>query len=352
MILNQYKRRLCVDVIIISSSSPFFSVAQPSISARRALTTYGDKGIWKAVQSFLPDRLHSKLEHHPEEDWWESRGHIIDLDRWRNPEAKIKLILFHSIGTNGRQMSLILVRPLHEAGFELAAIGMPGYGQTKINQCPSHTYDNWVNIGNDFINHELQQDSSPVALCGLRAGGMEAYHFAAVNKKVEGVIGMTLMDTSNWKVRDQASRNIFMSRVGIPIAQFQGSILPFGDQKLPMWLVSRMSTLGNDPDAVNIMMLDLSCAGCWNTMRFRGSHTSYKPAMEPEEFNVCPILLTQPAEDKWTPQWISEVFLTRLNKVNVKIVEMENAGHYPLEDPGLQQMADAIIKFLHEITPS
>lgn len=48
---------------------------------------------------------------------------------------------------------------------------------------------------------------------------------------------------------------------------------------------------------------------------------------------------------------LSELFLSRIRKVSVKTVELENAGHYPLEDPGLQQMADAIIKFLHEIAP-
>ena len=68
--------------------------------------------------------------------------------------------------------------------------------------------------------------------------------------------------------------------------------------------------------------------------------------MEPEDFDVCPVLLTQPLEDKWTPLHLSELFLPRTKKVPVKTGMLDNAGHYPLEDPGLQQVVDAIIQFL------
>jgi alpha-beta hydrolase superfamily lysophospholipase len=313
-----------------------------------AMTTYGETGIWKAIQAFLPERLHFTEDHYPEEDSWQTRGHTIHIDRWRNPEAKIRLILFHGVGTNARQMSMILGRPLHEAGFELAALDMPGYGQTRCNPSVIHTYDDWVGIGSDFVDHELENDSRPIVLYGLSAGGMETYHVAALNKKVKGIIGMTFMELSDYRTRDQASRNVFMSRLGMPMATFQSYIPLLRSITMPMWLVSRMSTLVNDPDALKVFMLDPSSAGRWNSARFLGSHASYKPAVAPEDFDLCPILLTQPMEDHWTPRWVSDVFFARLKKAEVKVVELEGAGHYPLEDLGLQQMADAIIEFLNE----
>ncbi|MFE7592437.1 hypothetical protein ACFU6K_23805 [Kitasatospora sp. NPDC057512] len=36
----------------------------------------------------------------------------------------------------------------------------------------------------------------------------------------------------------------------------------------------------------------------------------------------------------------------RITKVPVETVMLDNAGHYPLEDPGLQQMEDAIADFV------
>ena len=84
-------------------------------------------------------------------------------------------------------------------------------------------------------------------------------------------------------------------------------------------------------------------------MAFLASHAGYKPVVAPEDFNICPILLTQPTDDFWTPKWISEKFFKKCKKADITIVDLEGAGHYPLEDPGLQQMADAIIKFLNRL---
>jgi pimeloyl-ACP methyl ester carboxylesterase len=116
-----------------------------------------------------------------------------------------------------------------------------------------------------------------------------------------------------------------------------------------MSLASKMSALVNNPDALKVCLSDRSSAGSWASMHFMSVYASYKPALGPEEFDVCPILLTQPAKDKWTPLHLSELVLRRIKKVPVKTVELENAGHYPLEDPGLQQIADAIINFLGEV---
>jgi pimeloyl-ACP methyl ester carboxylesterase len=79
---------------------------------------------------------------------------------------------------------------------------------------------------------------------------------------------------------------------------------------------------------------------------------NYKPVVPPEEFTVCPILLTQPEKDLWTPFHLAEFFLKRVKKVDVKIVMLENAGHYPLEQPGLDQMHEAIISFLKGVEAS
>jgi alpha-beta hydrolase superfamily lysophospholipase len=312
------------------------------------MTTYGETGIWKAIQAFLPERLHFNEAHHPEEDSWQIRGHTIHIDRWRNPSAKIRLILFHGVGTNARQMSMILGRPLHEAGFEVSALDMPGYGQTKPNPSLTHSYDDWVQLGSDFVDHELAHDPRPIALYGLSAGGMLTYHVASLNKKVKGIIGMTFMDLSDQRTRDQASRNLFMSRVGMPLASFQSAIPLLRSIPMPMWLVSRMSTLCNNADALRVFELDHTSAGRWNSVRFLGTQASYRPVVKPEEFDVCPVLLTQPMEDRWTPRWISEVFFGRLRKADVRVVELQGAGHYPLEDPGLKQMAEAIVEFLNE----
>jgi alpha-beta hydrolase superfamily lysophospholipase len=317
-----------------------------------SLPTYETQSTWKELQKFLPESIQFDAEHKPVEEWWENHGRTIHLDRWRNPDAKIRVVMHHGVGTNGRQMSLILGISLLKAGFEAVAIDMPNYGMTKVAKGTTVSYDDWVNIGNDFVNFELEHDPRPIVLYGLSAGGMLTYHVAALNKKVKGIIGMTFLDTQIQQVRDESCRNLFMSRVGVPAANLFTPIPLLNAISIPFYLASKMWALANDPAAMKIFMADNTSAGAWTSMKFLSSFMNYKPAIPPEEFTVCPVLLTQPAVDYWTPLRLAEPFLKRVKKVDVKIVMLENAGHYPLEQPGLQQMHDVIISFVQGIEAS
>lgn len=94
--------------------------------------------------------------------------------------------MHHGVGTNGRHMSMILGVPLLQAGFEAVAIDMPNYGMTQVARWTTVSYDDWVNVANEFIDHELENDPRPIVLYGLSAGGMLTYHAAVLNKKVKG----------------------------------------------------------------------------------------------------------------------------------------------------------------------
>lgn len=157
------------------------------------------------------------------------------------------------------------------------------------------------------------------------------------------------MDQRLQQTRDASCRNIIMSRAGVPGTQLLSALPILNRISLPMYLASKMSALVNNPEALKIFMQDSTSAGNWATMRFTSTYTKYQPAVEPEDFDICPILLTQPAEDKWTPLSISEAFLGRVKKVDVKIVMLDGTGHYPLEEGGLKQMHEAIISFLRDI---
>ena len=117
-----------------------------------------------------------------------------------------------------------------------------------------------------------------------------------------------------------------------------------------MSLASKMSALANDPGAMKVFMKDRTSAANWVSVRFLAGYMNYAPAVEPTDFDACPVLLTQPAEDRWTPHHLSLPVLSRITKVPVDTVMLDNAGHYPLEEPGLQQMQDAIADFVTKHT--
>lgn len=310
---------------------------------------YSQQTEWKEIQSYLPAKFHFHKDYHPTEEWWEWNGHKVHLDCFRNPHAKVKVILLHGVGTNGRQLSMILGGPLSKNGFEAIAIDMPTYGLTQVKKGRKITYADWVDLASDYINYELSKDQRPIILYGLSAGGMETYHVACQNKNVKGIIGMTFLDQRSLQVRDETTSNLFMSRIATPMTRLACKI-GLGDLKLKMSIPSKMSALCNHDEVMNIFLRDRTSAGNSATMRFLASYCYPNNYIEPEDFDVCPILLTQPEQDRWTPLHLSTPFLNRIKKVDVKIVHLEHGGHYPVEQPALDQMHEAIIQFIHEVT--
>jgi alpha-beta hydrolase superfamily lysophospholipase len=174
---------------------------------------------------------------------------------------------------------------------------------------------------------------------------------AALNARdgggVHGIVGMTFLDQSSRKVRVDTAFD--------PVTGFFGAVLmallartPLRRLRVPMRWVSKMRTLVNNRAAKKACYADRTSAGNSVSVAFLDSYLNYRPVATPEEFATCPVLLTQPAADRWTPLELSAPFLARITKVPVRTVLLDNAGHYPLEQPGLDQMVDAIAGFCGE----
>lgn len=306
---------------------------------------YVSDPTWRAIQQFLPTEMRFGDTLMPSSAYWAWQGHQVHLDRLAQPESPVTVILLHGVGTNGRQLSLIAGGPLWRRGLETVAIDLPPYGQTRPARGTLVTYDDWVRLVCACIVDERRRSGRPIVLFGLSAGGMLAYHAAAIDRQIAGVIGMTFLDQRVPLVRDATARNLLMSRVGGSVAARVAGT-PLGRLTMPMRLASKMHTLVNDPLALRIFLADPTSAGNWASLRFLHSYLSYQPALEPEAFDSCPILLTQPAEDRWTPQDLSELVLRRVRHVPVTRIRLDRAGHYPLEEPGLTQLAEAICAFI------
>ena len=93
------------------------------------------------------------------------------------------------------------------------------------------------------------------------------------------------------------------------------------------------------------MLPDSSSAGPWKSTRFWATFSCYHLAIEPEDSDVCLVLLSQSTEDSQALLYLSKLFLRRIKKMPVKTIMLDKVGYYPLEDFALQRMADAIIQF-------
>lgn len=74
--------------------------------------------------------------------------------------------------------------------------------------------------------------------------------------------------------------------------------------------------------------------------------------VEPEAFDCCPVLLVHPAADRWTPAALSERFAARISKVDTTVTLLDRAGHFPVEEPGVHQMVEAVRQFLVRVERS
>lgn len=311
------------------------------------MATYENQKAWKDVESFLPEKYHYTQNYRPREEHWNWRENNVHLDTFRNPNAKAKIIMFHGVGTNGRQISMIIGGPLALDGYETICVDMPTYGVTEVAKGQTISYDDWVQCGSDLIDVELAKDDRPIFLYGLSAGGMETYHVAAKNKRVKGIIGMTFLDQRSKDVQMTTTNNWFWGTFGIPLTKM-ATKMGLSRFKMKMSIPSKMSTLVNDPECLKSMLKDQTSGGNKVSMRFMNTYMTYAPEIEPENFTICPVLLTQPDADRWTPQRLSDPFLDKLTQVKVTRTTLKNGSHYPIEATALSDLHKAILNFLEE----
>jgi len=204
-----------------------------------------------------------------------------------------------------------------------------------------------VQIGSDLVDAERAKDDRPIVLYGLSAGGMETYHVAALNGHVDGIVGMTFLDTSSTRVKVETGFDPVSGFLGAYVMRFLTRI-GLGRVRVPMRYVSKMRALVNDRAAKKAWYRDKTSAGNDVSIAFLDSWLRYRPVVAPEDFDVCPVLLTQPAADHWTPLHLAEPFLARITHVPVTQVMLPNGGHYPLEKEALDPMVEAISSFVGE----
>lgn len=313
---------------------------------------YADQQAWKDLQEFLPTRLRLNAQTAPTEEFWNWRGHDIHLDRYRNPDAPARVILLHGVGTNGRQMSLILGAPLARHGFDVVAVDNLGFGLTRVRDGYAPSYGDWVDLATDVLAAEQARDPKPTFLFGLSAGGLLTYHVAARAPRgsVRGIIGTTFLDQRVQSVADTTAHDIVTARLGPP-AMALAAKTPLRGLRYSMRLAAKMSALVNDRDALAIFLKDKTSAGNAMPLRFLADYMTFVPDVEPADFDACPVLHIQPAADRWSPRELSAPVLSRITRVPVREVALDRAGHYPLEDPGLQQLEDSVVAFITGTLP-
>lgn len=335
---NMLKKSLLVSFMLFIQSIVYASPPKEN--------SYIEQQAWKDLQQYLPADYQMNGGNQPQEFFWTWKQDQIHVDYYPRPHSTAKVILLHGVGTNGRQMSLILGQPLAQAGYETFALDLPGYGLTKYSSKKNIRYEDWVQVVNDFVDAEAQKDNRPIFLYGLSAGGMLTMHVAMQNKNVKGIIGMTFLDQRQADVKLETMRFSSLSPVLLPSMKLTSKTF-FGNISVPMSLVSKMNKLTNDPETLKVMLNDKTSAGNSMSIKFLNSYMNYQPKMEISSYSQSPVLLTQPVDDRWTPLALSEPVLKQLT-VPYQVIMLPNGSHYPIEKEALDQLKKSSIEFIQK----
>ena len=312
----------------------------------RKRPTYADIEDWKRIFGALPPNVLDFDAHLVEEEWAQvGEDYLIHLDRWRVKDAKAKFVMVHGAGGNGRLLAPYC-QMLGELGCEAIAPDLPGYGCSQQRSKSQITYETWRVVLSAVVEKEAAA-GKPVIVFGLSMGGMLAYDVTCRTKIPVGLVASCLLDPGYPQVKEKMGRWPWVVEYGLPLLNYTKLILD--NLPLKMSLVANMSSIANNKKLVDAIIADPRAGGNWMYARFLRSYLDSRPEIPPEDFEICPVLLAHPQDDKWTPVDISKLFFSRLIKVETRLTLLEGAGHFPVESPGFRQLKDCLRELIQSV---
>jgi alpha-beta hydrolase superfamily lysophospholipase len=326
--------------------APAGTVKAPSCGHNGDMTlrTYDDHPTWRRYQPFFPEGMQCTPDSTPREEYWRWRGLDVHLDRLPVPSSPVKVIVLHGAGAYGRVMAPAAVLA-QRYGYETVSPDLPGYGLTRV-AWRDMTYALWIDCVCDLIDAELARDGRPVVLFGVSLGGLLAYQAAAKSKRVVGLVATTLADTRERATRKGFAKHALLGTAGLWLLD-KLSVVTDG-LPLPMAYVSKMDRISNRPALSQLVKSDRLGGGSWVPARFLRTLMTAVPAIEPEQFDLCPVLLAHPGNDRMTDITLSRRFFERLSAPKQMVV-LDGASHMPTEHPGVDQLEAAVLQFMKPI---
>jgi alpha-beta hydrolase superfamily lysophospholipase len=293
--------------------------------------------------AFLPAEYTSDMVE-PTSTWWPWRAMSVHVARTAVPTAAVRAMVIHGGGGYSGALWPAAAAAVGE-GVEVLAPDLPLYGDTKVPDPRSVRYDDWVDLLCDLVRAERAADPRPLVLFGASMGGMLAYEVAARTGQVDAVVVTCLLDTSDPQVRAAVTRVPWLGRPAAALLRVSDPVL--GRVRLPIRWLADMGHMSSDPELSALCAADPRGGGVSVPLGLLSSWMNYAHT-RPETYAAAPITLVAPAADLWTPPDLSIRFLQRI-PLPTTTVMLENCGHFPVEEPGLTQLHDALLVVLSEV---
>lgn len=284
---------------------------------------------------FLPPKFAERITVEPESTWWDWRDLRVHVARARRPESEVRVLALHGAGGHSSLVWPLAALVAHE-GVDVAAVDMPLYGRTQVPKRSAVRYPDWIDLLCDFVDAE--DDGRPLIVFGASMGGMLAYETAARTDRVAQVVATCLLDPADPEARAAASRFSWMG--GSAPALLRAASTVAGNVSVPIGLLTDAKSMSRNPELSRACLSDPLGAGTRVPIGWLSSFMNFEH-FPPEQFRQSPVLLVHPAADGWTPAALSLRFLDRIAGPTEAVL-LENCGHFPIEQPGISQLEDAL----------
>ncbi|KUI26390.1 lysophospholipase [Mycobacterium sp. IS-1496] len=283
----------------------------------------------------LPARWRTSIE--PESTWWPWRGRRVHIARAARPHSAVRMMVLHGGGGHAGALWPLAAMAARE-GVDVFAPDLPLYGRTVEPHSRDVQYGDWVELVCDLVRFERRRDPRPLVVFGASMGGLLGYEVAARTGELAHVVATCLLDPAEPAARRAAARVPVVGALGPAIL---GALDPVvGRVRVPLRYVVDMAAMSGDRGLARLCARDPLGGGVSVPLAFLMSWLTFAHT-RPERFDAAPVTLVHPATDTWTPPELSLNFLAHLG-VPTRAVMLENCGHYPVEEPGIDQLATTL----------
>ena len=304
--------------------------------------TYESDKSWRRLQRYLPKRNRLTRSSLPAEEYITVGNFRVHADHYLPAKPLAQVLIIHGVGGNGRLLSFIAV-PLYRLGYEVICPDLPLYGLTTYGRT-TVSYKDWETVAEQVAGY-YRTAGLPLFLFGLSAGGLLAYETACRVDNARGLIATCLLDQRIPEVTRATANNPVTAIAGKPFLKAVHKLI--GNLKLPMKSVCNMDAIVNNEAVRDILVHDRLASGASVTLEFLYGMLKPELTIEPEVFDKCPVLFTQPEKDRWTEEKLSRLFFDKL-PVNKERVLLPGAGHFPIEEEGLLALEKSCDEFMQK----
>lgn len=286
---------------------------------------------------FLPEQYRPPVGERPESTYWMWGEQRVHIARAARPESRVRVMALHGAGGYSGLLWPYAAIAARE-GYEVMCPDLPLYGDTVVSEPASVRYRDWIDVLCELVAAEKSRDGRPLVLLGASMGGMLAYEVAHRTRLVDRVIATCLLDPADRSARRAAAR---FDLLGGPAPQLLRTLAAVaGGVRVPVRWMADMANMSLNAELSGVCARDPRGGGVRVPIGFLASFFGYSHT-RPEDYDGPPVLLTHPADDRWTPPDVSIRFLERI-RADTEIVMLDGCGHLPVEEPGLTQLADAM----------